>query len=70
MSTTRKIMTQRFTHLCAAGLLALTTGCAGSYSLIRPNTINSYTPQAAAGPVDFGYQFDALRRVGGNKKYI
>ncbi len=63
-------MTPRFTHLCAAGLLAFTTGCAGSYSLIRPKNISSYTTSQSVGPVDMAYQFDALRLGGSNKKYV
>ena len=62
-------MNLRFTHLCAAGLLAFTTGCAGSYSLIRPDQITTYTPSQSSGPVDLAYQFDALRLGGSNKKY-
>lgn len=52
------------------GLLALTTGCAGSYTLIRPNSINTYTRSQSSGPVDLSYQFDALRLRRGNKKYV
>ncbi|WP_310395113.1 hypothetical protein [Hymenobacter sp.] len=62
-------MNLRFTHLCAAGLLAFTTGCAGSYSLIRPDKITTYTASQSSGPVDLAYQFDALRLGGRNKKY-
>jgi len=63
-------MNQRFTTLLAAGTLAFTTGCAGSYSLIRPNTISTYTQSPSSGPVEMGYQFDALRYNGRNKKYV
>lgn len=58
-----------FTHLVAGTLLALTTGCAGSYNAIRPERIGSYIPSQSSGPVDFSYQFDALR-LRGNKKYV
>ncbi len=63
-------MTRRLTPLLAAGWLAFTTGCAGSYSLIRPTSINSYTPSASSGPVSLDYQFDALRLTHSNKKYV
>lgn len=63
-------MKQHFTTLCAAGLLACTTGCAGSYSLIQPKNIPSYTVSQSTGPVSLAYQFDALRLTGRNKKYV
>ncbi|MBH8560512.1 hypothetical protein [Hymenobacter negativus] len=63
-------MNRRFTHLLATGWLAFTTGCAGSYSLIRPKSINTYTPSASTGPVALDYQFDALRLTHRNKKYV
>lgn len=63
-------MNQRITTLLGVGLLALTTGCAGSYSLIRPASINSYTPGVQSGPIEMSYQFDALRQNGRNKKYV
>lgn len=63
-------MNPRFTHLCAAGLLALTTGCAGSYTLIQPKNINTYISAPSVGPVDLAYQFDVLRLAHRNKKYI
>lgn len=59
-----------FIHLFAAGLLACTTGCAGSFSPIRPDKIATYTSVSSSSPVELGYQFDALRLAGGNKKYI
>lgn len=62
-------MTRHFTRLFALASLAFSTGCAGSYTLIRPNSINTYTPSHSSGPVDMAYQFDALRLRGGNKKY-
>jgi hypothetical protein len=62
-------MHTRITHLFAAGLLTFTTGCAGTYSLIRPQRITSYTQAQSAGPVALAYQFDALRYGGRNKKY-
>ncbi|HEX8507185.1 MAG TPA: hypothetical protein VF630_17610 [Hymenobacter sp.] len=63
-------MNLRFTHLCAAGLLAFTTGCAGSYTAIRPDKIATYTSSQSSGPVDVAYQFDAFRLNGRNKKYV
>ena len=56
--------------LLGAAALAFTTGCAGSYSLIRPNNIKTYTPSGSSGPVEMAYQFDALRQNGRNKKYV
>lgn len=66
-------MTPQLTHRFAAGLLAfttLTTSCAGSYAPIRPTRIATYISSPASGPVDMGYQFDALRLGGSNKKYV
>ena len=63
-------MTLRLTPLCAAGLLALTTGCAGSYTPIRPSKIATYISSPTSGPVALDYQFDVLRLRGGNKKYV
>ncbi len=51
------------------GLLTLATSCAGSYSPIRPDRVATYQASAVNAPVDFGYQFDALR-LRGNKKYV
>lgn len=63
-------MASTFTNLCTAGLLALSTGCAGTYTLVKPDRIGTYTQAPASGPVEFAYQFDALRLRGGNKKYV
>ena len=63
-------MKHRFTPFCAASLLALTTGCAGSYTAIRPDRIATYISTPSASPVELAYQFDALRQRGGNKKYL
>ncbi|WP_426061558.1 hypothetical protein [Hymenobacter sp. B1770] len=62
-------MNSRFTHVFATGLLALTTGCAGSYAPIRPERIATYISSPSSGPVEMAYQFDALR-LRGNKKYV
>ena len=63
-------MRHRFTPFCVASLLALTTGCAGSYTAIQPDRIATYISTPSASPVELAYQFDALRQRGGNKKYI
>ena len=52
------------------GLLALATSCAGSYTPIRPDRIATYQASTTNAPVEFGYQFDALRLNGRNKKYL
>ena len=62
-------MNPRFTPIFAASLLALTTGCAGSYTAIQPNRIATYISTPSASPVELAYQFDALRLRGGNRKY-
>ena len=63
-------MLKRYTYLWAGmGLLTLATSCAGSYTPIRPDRIATYQASAANAPVDFAYQFDALRLNGRNKKY-
>ena len=66
-------MIPQITHYFAAGLLALTTlttGCAGSYTPIRPQRIATYISSPNSGPIDMGYQFDALRLGRSNKKYV
>lgn len=63
-------MNLHFTKLCAVSLLALTTGCAGSYAPIRPDRVATYISSPSSGPVALAYQFDALRLNGGNKKYV
>ncbi len=63
-------MLKRYPSFCAGlSLLALTTGCAGSYAPIRPDRIATYQASAANAPVEFGYQYDVLR-LHGNKKYV
>lgn len=65
-------MRKTFTRL--ATVLAVTTllsGCAGSYSAIRPERITTYQSAAPAGaPVDFSYRYSALLTNGANKKYV
>ena len=64
-------MLKRYAAFYASlGLLILVTGCAGSYTPIRPERIATYQASAANAPIDFGYQFDALRLHGRNKKYL
>ena len=63
-------MLKHYSPLCVGlGLLTLATSCAGSYAPIRPDRIATYQASAAHAPVDFSYQFDALR-LHGNKKYV
>lgn len=63
-------MNALYTPFCAAALLALTTGCAGSYVPIRPERMATYISSPTSGPVEMAYQFDALRLGGKNKKYV
>ena len=63
-------MTFRLPLLGSAGLLTLLSSCAGSYTPIQPARIATYQSAPSAGPIDFAYQFDALRLAGGNKKYV
>ena len=63
-------MTFRLPLLSSAGLLTLLSSCAGSYTTIQPARIATYQSAPSAGPIDFAYQFDALRLAGGNKKYL
>ena len=63
-------MTLRLPLLGLAGLLTFTSGCAGSYTPIRPDRIATYQSVPAAGPIDLAYQFDVLRLTGKNKKYV
>ncbi len=65
-------MKQQLTRSLAAILTSCTllgSGCAGSYTAIRPDRIATYQSSAPTAPVQFGYQFDALRLHGRNKKY-
>ena len=66
-------MKQRITRSLAAfltGCTLLGSGCAGSYTPIRPDRIATYQSSPAGAPLQFGYQFDALRTHGRNKKYV
>lgn len=65
-------MKQRFTRSLAAfltGCTLLGSSCAGSYTAIRPDRIASYQASPVGAPLQFNYQFDALRLHGRNKKY-
>ena len=57
-----------------AGLLVAGTlvgsGCAGSYTTIRPERIATYQASPAPAPLQFGYQYDALGQRGRNQKYV
>lgn len=66
-------MKSTFTRSLAALLGAstlLTTGCAGSYTQIRPDRIATYQSSPVNAPLQLGYQYDALRMHGRNKKYV
>ncbi|MGI4871066.1 MAG: hypothetical protein ACRYFX_07795 [Janthinobacterium lividum] len=66
-------MKQRLTPSLAGLLLASTLaigGCAGSYTPIRPQRLATYQAVSGPAPLQFAYQFDALRTRGGNKKYV
>ncbi|MBJ6145623.1 hypothetical protein [Hymenobacter sp. BT559] len=66
-------MKQQITRSLAALLTGCTlvgSGCAGSYTPIRPDRIATYQSSSVEAPLQFSYQFDALRTQGRNKKYI
>ena len=66
-------MQTKFKRSLAALLTSCTllgSGCAGSYTAIRPDRIATYQASPAGAPLQFGYQFDALRMHGHNKKYV
>lgn len=66
-------MKQRITRSLAAFLTSCTllgSSCAGSYTPIRPDRIATYQSSPVGAPLHFGYQFDALRTHGRNKKYV
>jgi hypothetical protein len=48
----------------------LSSGCAGSYTPIKPDRIATYQSSPVKAPVQLDYQFDALRLRGRNKKYV
>lgn len=66
-------MKQKITRSLAAfltGCTLLGSSCAGSYTPIRPDRIATYQSTPVGTPLQFGYQFDALRTHGRNKKYV
>ncbi|HET9504460.1 MAG TPA: hypothetical protein VFO93_13040 [Hymenobacter sp.] len=66
-------MQTTFTRSLAALLTSCTllgSGCAGSYTPIRPDRIATYQASPTTAPLQFGYQYDALRMHGHNKKYV
>ena len=66
-------MKQRITRLLAGSLLAtmlLGSGCAASYTPITAERINTYQSAPSSSPVQLGYQFDALRLRGRNRRYV
>jgi hypothetical protein len=65
-------MQKTLTHALAFGLAATTllgSGCAASYTSINPERIATYQSSPTGAPVQFGYQYDALRQRGRNSKY-
>lgn len=65
-------MQKILTRSLALGLAATTllgSGCAASYTPIQPERIATYQASPVGAPVQFGYQYDALRQRGRNKKY-
>ncbi len=52
------------------GCTLLGSGCAGSYTAIKPDRIGTYQSSLTKSPVQLDYQFDALRLQGHNKKYV
>ncbi|MGI4761172.1 MAG: hypothetical protein ACRYF0_10725 [Janthinobacterium lividum] len=66
-------MQKVLTRSLALGLAATTllgSGCAASYTPIQPERIATYQSSPVGAPVQFGYQYDALRQRGRNKKYV
>jgi hypothetical protein len=62
-----------FTRSLAAALVSCTlfgSGCAGSFTPIRPDRLATFQSSPAAVPLQFGYQYDALGMRGQNKKYV
>jgi len=66
-------MQKILTRSLALGLVATTllgSGCAASYTPIQPERIATYQSSSVGTSVQFGYQYDALRQRGRNKKYV
>jgi hypothetical protein len=65
-------MQKDFTRFLAVSLTACTllgSGCAASYTPMQPERIATYQSSPIGSPLQFGYQYDALRQRGRNKKY-
>jgi hypothetical protein len=65
----KKPLTRSFAALLAACTL-LGSSCAGSYTPIKPDRVATFQSSPTTAPLQFGYQFDALRLHGRNKKYV
>jgi hypothetical protein len=66
-------MQKTITRSLSLGLMACTllgSGCAGSYTPIRPDRMATFQSSPTTAPLQFSYQFDALRQRGRNKKYV
>lgn len=66
-------MKRQLTRSFAAFLVGCTllgSSCAGSYTPIRPDRVATFQSSATTAPLQFGYQYDALRLHGRNKKYV
>lgn len=65
-------MRKDFTRFLAVGLTACTllgSGCAASYTPVQPERIATYQSSPVGSPLQFSYQYDALRQRGRNKRY-
>jgi hypothetical protein len=65
-------MQRILTRSLALGLAATTllgSGCAASFTPMHPERVATYQSSPAGSPLQFGYQYDALRQRGRNKKY-
>jgi hypothetical protein len=66
-------MQKTITRSLSLGLMASTllgSGCAGSYTPIRPDRMANFQSSPTTAPLQLSYQFDALRQRGRNKKYV
>jgi hypothetical protein len=66
-------MKRQLTRSFAAFLVGCTvlgSSCAGSYTPIRPDRVATFQSSPTTAPLQFGYQYDALRLHGRNKKYV
>jgi hypothetical protein len=65
----KRQLTRSFTAFLV-GCTLLGSSCAGSYTPIRPDRVATFQSSSTKAPLQFGYQYDALRLHGRNKKYI